>query len=328
MPPKRRAPSAAEAVESDEATAQPISKKSRAEATPTEAAAKPGRKSAAAKKAEAEKPNDDVTVVSNQKSGVAETVASQNKGKKDEDEEPLGPGHPGNKGIITAFLQLAVYEHKFGDVFAALGCLKVHEKLRRHVPNKIDASTGSKSLPEECRLGRGAKAQIDEFYAITSSTTVQVTPGKINRLEDLKVTANGADVPELDGQHEAALEKTIAEIKATAVEGKPLSAETVKKIEAAKAAFSSMKIPALKNILRTNQQLLSGTKDELVERCAQGSVLGALPRCPHCFGGKLRFDKEKGLYWCHGYMDDDEYKPCYFHANTCQADEWIVCEGN
>ena len=338
MPPKR-SPSAVKAVEATDETAQPVTKKSRAEPA---AAPKTGRKAAPKKSAASAVADDDESVATNLKSGAASAkaevdssttttsksgaaapaAAAADKKKAEEDETPLGPGHPGNKPLITAFLQLAVYEYKFGDPFAALGCLKVHEKLRRHVPEKIDPTTASKKLPEECHIGRGAKIQIDQFYGITTSPNVPVVAGQINRLEELRAE-NGTAVPELDGNHNDALEKLIAEIKATAVEGKPLSAEVLKKIEAAKAQFLPLKIPGLKDILRTNQQILTGVKDDLIERCAQGAVLGAVPRCPHCHGGKLRFDKEKGLYWCHGYMDDDEYKTCYFNTNTVQFDPWM-----
>lgn len=344
MPPKRAPPAKVVDASVDE-TAQPVTKKARAE--PAAAAPKTGRKAAPKKSAATKAADDDedVAVAGNQKSGAVSAKAEVDdsastttksgattapaaattpaaKKKAEEDETPLGPGHPGNKPLITAFLQLAVYEYKFGDPFAALGCLKVHERLRRHVPEKIDPSTASKKLPEECHIGRGAKIQIDQFYGITTSPNVPVVAGQINRLEELRAE-HGATVPELDGNHNDALEKLIADIKATAIEGKPLSAETLKKIEAARAQFLPLKIPGLKDILRTNQQILTGVKEDLIERCAQGAVLGAVPRCPHCHGGKLRFDKEKGQYWCHGFMDDDEYKTCYFNTNTVEFDPWM-----
>ena len=35
---------------------------------------------------------------------------------------------------------------------------------------------------------------------------------------------------------------------------------------------------------------MSGNKDELVYKCADGATLGRIPRCPKCFGGRYRFD--------------------------------------
>lgn len=42
----------------------------------------------------------------------------------------------------------------------------------------------------------------------------------------------------------------------------------------------------LKDILRKNLQSMSGNKDDLVLKVADGIVLGRIPRCPNCFGGR------------------------------------------
>lgn len=49
-------------------------------------------------------------------------------------------------------------------------------------------------------------------------------------------------------------------------------------------AFSALKIPQLKACLRANDQLLSGTKGELVSRCEERFANGALGRCTDCGG--------------------------------------------
>lgn len=73
----------------------------------------------------------------------------------------------------------------------------------------------------------------------------------------------------------------------------------------------------LKEILRIffcnedkNNQPKTGTKDTLAEMCADGKLLGRIPNCPKCAGGKLRFDLSKGTYKCPGYMEDTEFKHC------------------
>ena len=43
-------------------------------------------------------------------------------------------------------------------------------------------------------------------------------------------------------------------------------------------------------MLRNNFQSTTGTKDNIVDKCADGIVLGAIPRCPKCFGGRLKFN--------------------------------------
>ena len=55
---------------------------------------------------------------------------------------------------------------------------------------------------------------------------------------------------------------------------------------------------------------MSGNKDELVVKVADGKVLGAIPKCPNCYGGRPRFDFKSGTYTCPGYRDDEDYKNC------------------
>ena len=40
-----------------------------------------------------------------------------------------------------------------------------------------------------------------------------------------------------------------------------------------------------------NRQAKVGNKSELAERCADGKLLGAIPTCSACGGGRLRFDR-------------------------------------
>lgn len=35
---------------------------------------------------------------------------------------------------------------------------------------------------------------------------------------------------------------------------------------------------------------MTGNKDELLNKIADGIVLGSIPRCPHCFGGRPKFN--------------------------------------
>lgn len=61
---------------------------------------------------------------------------------------------------------------------------------------------------------------------------------------------------------------------------------------------------ALKEMLRKNLQSMSGNKDDLVLKVADGIVLGRIPRCPNCFGGRPKYDYKTGVYTCPGYRDD------------------------
>jgi hypothetical protein len=55
---------------------------------------------------------------------------------------------------------------------------------------------------------------------------------------------------------------------------------------------------------------VTGTKKELIERIADGKVLGSIPLCPSCGGGRPRFDSGKGTYLCPGFMEDDKFVNC------------------
>jgi hypothetical protein len=64
--------------------------------------------------------------------------------------------------------------------------------------------------------------------------------------------------------------------------------------------------------LEANNQKKTGAKSELVERCIDGKLFGALPKCPKCGGGILRvtYDAKfghggKGTYTCPGYFDGE-----------------------
>lgn len=66
----------------------------------------------------------------------------------------------------------------------------------------------------------------------------------------------------------------------------------------------------LKEMCRKNAQKVTGTKDELVERIADGKVLGAIPKCQSCGGGRPKWNAKSGTYRCPGYMEDSDFINC------------------
>ena len=81
---------------------------------------------------------------------------------------------------------------------------------------------------------------------------------------------------------------------------------------------------ALKDILKKNLQSMSGNKDDLVFKVADGIVLGRIPRCPKCFGGRPKFDYKAGTYHCSGYRDDTDFHNCHstFELHDIKRDPW------
>jgi len=86
--------------------------------------------------------------------------------------------------------------------------------------------------------------------------------------------------------------------------------------------IQSKSIADLKALLRTNDQVTTGTKTELVARVLDRVENGNLPRCPKCFIGRLRVTAEG--FNCPGGYDDDEYMACDFTATAAEVTrpEW------
>jgi hypothetical protein len=77
-----------------------------------------------------------------------------------------------------------------------------------------------------------------------------------------------------------------------------------------KEEFSNYNSKALQEALKMNRQPSTGTKDQLIQRCTEGKLFGAIPKCPKCFAGNPRFDLKTGTYKCPGFMDDTTFKNC------------------
>jgi len=82
-----------------------------------------------------------------------------------------------------------------------------------------------------------------------------------------------------------------------------------RELQEASVQFQKMKVAELKAILELNMQIRGGKKAELVARCADGFLYGALPKCPSCHGGNLK-PLRTGVFTCAGYFDDDVFVPC------------------
>jgi hypothetical protein len=107
----------------------------------------------------------------------------------------------------------------------------------------------------------------------------------------------------------------------------------VEKRDAAAAVFNRLTIPALKSCLRANDQLLGGTKPELVDRCVDRKLYGSIPRCPQCGLGKLKVSyrqafghRGEGRFTCPGGYDDDAYQPCHYRAERVDRLPWKVTD--
>ena len=102
-----------------------------------------------------------------------------------------------------------------------------------------------------------------------------------------------------------------------------LSATAKKQLSIFTKEFDSKNISELKEVLLKNDQARTGNKKVLVAKCAQGKLLGAIPRCPSCFGGRPTFDIKTGIYSCSGYMQDDKFKNCFEKFDSLVRKPWV-----
>lgn len=102
-----------------------------------------------------------------------------------------------------------------------------------------------------------------------------------------------------------------------------LSEEDKRKLKEFISHYNCYTVNHLKLILKKNNQKVSGNKKEIVERISDGRLFGAIPNCPECFTGKLRFNNKTGVYSCPGYMDDTKFHHCGFKSHDIIRKIWI-----
>jgi poly [ADP-ribose] polymerase len=77
--------------------------------------------------------------------------------------------------------------------------------------------------------------------------------------------------------------------------------------------YKSYTSDKLKDFLRWNKQVIGGTKSEILDRCIDCKINGALPVCIDC-GGNLSINKVSKMVTCSGKYDEEirARKQCYF----------------
>jgi len=90
--------------------------------------------------------------------------------------------------------------------------------------------------------------------------------------------------------------------------------------------YKGMSVDKLKALLKANKQVCSGKKDDLVQRCVDGEVHGALPKCPVCEKSTLRAAESGEGFSCPGYFDSDaaRFIRCKFTAEQVERIPWIT----
>lgn len=112
--------------------------------------------------------------------------------------------------------------------------------------------------------------------------------------------------------------------KLTSVQGE-LSAAAYKACLKFEEELSSWTSAQLHKELSANDQVRNGKKEELVQRVAEGRVLGALPSCPRCKKGRIHWSRIGGWYSCPGHYDSDAkmHKRCFWRSQTLKRKKWV-----
>lgn len=68
------------------------------------------------------------------------------------------------------------------------------------------------------------------------------------------------------------------------------------------------------------KKLQGGNKDELASRIAESKVLGVIPQCKACGGGRPKW--MNGYWTCLGYLDDTDWSECFFVDREIERVDW------
>lgn len=108
--------------------------------------------------------------------------------------------------------------------------------------------------------------------------------------------------------------KDVSKVKAVkkdkAIKADFMTSERCDKMKTVLIKIKDLNNQQLKDILRKNNQSMSGNKIELLSKVAEGMMFGRTPKCPNCFGGRPRLDMSTGIYHCSGYYEDQNFFQC------------------
>jgi len=225
-------------------------------------------------------------------------------------------------------------------------------------PTKVLTSRTKANAPMS-----GAKRSQDshrqEPSAKRTKSKASTVDGSFDRILPLKKPAK-QDMPPQGSKRSTSVQTQRAASKTNSATQKSggkskIPSSELKKFNEAQTCFSAKTNDNLKKLLHANDQSRSGNKAVLVAKCADGESFGKLPRCPKCFGGKIKFrlpgsngelyslyslfggaygdektneDKAKEVvdkqrYYCTGYFDDDEKVECDWQSHTVKREPWV-----
>lgn len=138
-------------------------------------------------------------------------------------------------------------------------------------------------------------------------------------------TGDDADVPQNKSSRKSRPSSSAAaKLSALTSPQGVLSKTEHAKVQKFEAELSAWTVAKLQRELDFNKQGKSGKKGQLVQRVAEGRVLGALPPCPRCAKGQIHWNRIGGWYSCPGFFDREAelQKRCNFRAQELERRPW------
>jgi len=193
------------------------------------------------------------------------------------------------------------------------------------------ALSGTSVLTGFDALKEADKKKVEEWLAGSDKAATQSKKrsadelGEVSKLEPKKMKAKDLD---------SALKAAGVTVAGKKKEKEAAMEEVVERAQV-EERYSKLTLPQLKEMAGSNKQLKGGTKGELLDRCVDGKMYGALPRCPECGGGILKVfyaDGKKyghdgqGNFSCPGFFDDDQWKRCKYVATSAERLPWQELE--
>jgi len=210
------------------------------------------------------------------------------------------------------------------------GPKKIAKVIVKKAPVKVLKRSGVKV---EAPVKKTKKVAIKKAKAtkskavITKSKRTSGPPPKM-----AKTTSSGRKMPRKYVSDNSADESSEPEItagskkrKRTASTKPPKVSALSKLSEAQLNELNTLSVPDLKARLKLNQQLMSGSKNELYHRVADCAVNGSFPKCPQCGGGRLKASGSG--YECPGYMDDVTFIRCDYYSTSIVRPPWNKLDG-
>jgi len=216
---------------------------------------------------------------------------------------------------LKGALRIGIVSPGPGDIMMTrwfhLECFTIPKKLlktgvdaRRFVQENLEDKTGDQSLMDieekvvEAIMRKPQTLKSEDGSSIPDANT------RIKRLKDIwnKIRDESEEPIKKKAKREKIEEATHEKIS----EKEKLNVDNENDAAVVYGLYEGYNSNELKDVLRWNKQLVSGTKDLLLQRIIDGHISGRLGMCPTCVEGRLKLNDENCMtVLCRGWYDEE-----------------------